>query len=366
MKLPAKARAAILAEPGADLRIVEYPLPAVPENGVLVKVRCCTICRSDLHSITGRRPSPMPVILGHEIIGEIAALGSSVKWDCADQPLHIGDRITWTLHSSCGTCYHCSTLKLPMKCRSLKKYGHDASDRPPHFLGGFAEFCLLDGGTRLLKVPDELPDLIAAPANCAVATIVAGWDAAELKAGESVLIQGAGALGCYASAFAAYSGCANVIVTDVDPRRLELIRAFGATATINVADLSVQALVEQVKELTGGHGVGCAMEVAGEPAIIPAGLACLQKGGRYIEIGCSFPAANVTLDMSTILWNLLTIKGVHNYDTPHLKSAVDFLSATRSRFPFEKLSTASYRLDEINQAVAHAQRRDSIRVAVVF
>ncbi len=358
-------RAAVMVAASKPLEIHEYPLPVVPADGVLVKVRCCTICRSDLHTWTGRRAGPTPAILGHEIVGQIVELGSSVKKDASDRVLRLGDRVTWTLHSSCGKCYFCSVKQLPMKCEQLKKYGHDACDQPPHFAGGFAEYCLLDAGTRIFKLPENLPDVVAAPANCAVATIVAGWDAANLKAGQNVLIQGAGALGCYACAFAAYAGCAQIIVTDVDAGRLEMVRSFGATAVIDVSEMSATEMSAVVKKLTGGMGADCAMEVAGQPGIIPAGLASLCKGGTYIEIGCSFPGAMVNLDMSLILWNLLTLRGVHNYDARHLRDAIDFLAATITRFDYRKLSTASYSLDEINLAIERAEQKESIRVAVV-
>jgi D-arabinose 1-dehydrogenase-like Zn-dependent alcohol dehydrogenase len=94
-----------------------------------------------------------------------------------------------------------------MKCRYLKKYGHDSCADPPHFNGGFAEYCYITPGTGVIKIPDELSDLEAAPANCALATVVAGWESAGLRPFENVLIQGAGALGLYAAALARHYGC---------------------------------------------------------------------------------------------------------------------------------------------------------------
>lgn len=305
MKLPEAARAAVLVAARQPLQFREYPLSPAPFGGAIVRTRCCTICRSDLHTWQGRRPGPMPAILGHEIVGEIAELGEGLSRDVRDQQLSVGDRVTWTLHSCCGHCRYCVDWQLPMKCRSLRKYGHDACDQPPHLQGGFAEYCVIDAGTRLLKLPDSLSDVIAAPANCATATIVAGWEAAEIQAGESVLIQGAGALGCYAAAYAANAGCCPVIVCDIDPRRLELIRRFGATDIIDSSQIGASETIARAKQRTYGFGVDCVLEVAGKASLVEIGISALRKGGRYIEIGCSYPGASVALDMSTILWNLL-------------------------------------------------------------
>ena len=224
------ALAAVMRVPGQDLELQRFPLPAVASDCILVKVTCCTICGSDVHTWSGRRESPVPIILGHEIVGTVAAKGDAVTHDSADRPLAVGDRITWTIMDNCGKCYYCRQKGLMMKCRNLKKYGHDSCEAPPHFVGGFAEYCYLTPGTCVIKLPDTVSDEQAAPANCALATVVAGWEAAAIRPLENVLIQGAGALGIYAAALASHYGCRRVVVTDKIDHRLEFIRDFGATA----------------------------------------------------------------------------------------------------------------------------------------
>ena len=365
MSVPRVARAAVMPTAGAKLELREYPLPRPLGREALVRINCCTICRSDLHSWLGRRSTPTPIILGHEIVGTIVDLGDELTHDSADQRLAVGDRVTWTLHSSCGHCFYCAEKQLPMKCRRLRKYGHDACDQPPHLQGGFAEYCLINSGTGIVKLPDELSDTVAAPANCATATIVAGWEAAGLAACQHVLIQGAGSLGCYAAAYAAHAGCHQIFVTDVDRNRLRFIRQFGATHCLDVTQNTADETVDRIRDLTGGLGVDCAMEVAGSPTIIDQGLKALRKGGQYIEIGCSFPEATAPIDMSLVLWNRLSIHGVHNYDGRHLRRAVDFLTLTRNRFPYETLVGARYSLQEINTALQVAESGRYLRVAVV-
>jgi alcohol dehydrogenase len=359
------AKAAVMTAAGKDLEIIEYPLPAVAPGCILVRVTCCTICGSDVHSWMGRRSAPTPMILGHEIVGKIVELGAGVTHDTGDRQLQVGDRITWTIMDNCGKCYFCREKGLMMKCRHLKKYGHDSCADPPHFVGGFAEYCYITPGTCVVKIPDHLTDEEVAPANCALATVVAGWEAAEVKPFENVLIQGAGALGFYAAALAKHYGCRRIIVTDILDHRLDFIKAFGASDAVNVSRMADADVIQTVRNLTDGFGVDCAMEVAGIPDLIPLGLKCLRTGGRYVEIGNSAPGARFTYDACDIVWRRLTLKGIHNYDARHLQAGVDFLAATREIFPFKDVVTHRVNLENINEGMRLADSGQAVRVAVL-
>jgi len=361
---PETAAAAVLVKPGRHLEPRRFPLVAPPENGILVKINCCTICGSDVHSWQGRRPSPVPGILGHEIVGTIAALGKGITHDCGGRPLRVGSRITWTLIDVCHNCWFCREQILVMKCRYLKKYGHQSCEPPPHLNGGFAEYCYLTSGTRVVRIPDELSDEVAAPANCALATVVAGLEAAGIKPLGTVLIQGAGALGIYAAALARHIGCRCIIVTDIREHRLAFVKAFGATEILNVAQMGDRDIVAAIRDFTDGLGVDACLEVAGKPGLIPLGLKCLRIGGTLVEIGNSFPRADFTYDASDIIWRRLTLKGIHNYHANHLQQGIDFLKMRRTRFPFKDIVTHRYRLDQINQAMQTAASGEAIRVAV--
>ena len=360
-----KGRAAVMTKTQGDLEIWEYPLPRVEPGAILARVTCCTICGSDVLAWQGRKRAPVPMILGHEIVGEIVEMGEGVAFDSGNRPLKKGDRITWTIMSNCGKCYYCREKGLMMKCRDLKKYGHDSCADSPHFVGGFAEYCYIYPGTCVIRVPEHLSDEEAAPANCALATVVAGWEAAGLKPFENVLIQGAGALGFYAAALARHYGCKRIVVTDVLDHRLEAVKSFGATDVLNPKGMNDDEIVRAVQQLTDGFGVDVAMEVAGAPAVVPVGLKCLRIGGRYVEHGATFPGATVSYDFSDIVFRCLTLRGVHNYDTRHLQWGVDFLAQAHTLFPFKKLVTHRFSLNEINQALKTAQSGQAIRVAVI-
>ena len=359
-------KAAVMTAANKDLEIIEYPLPAVESGCILVRVTCCTICGSDLHTWLGRRSGPVPSILGHEIVGKIAELGSGVTHDSGDRLLKVGDRITWTIMDNCGKCRNCREKGLMMKCRSLKKYGHDSCEDSPHFSGGFAEYCYITPGTCVIKVPDDLTDEVVAPANCALSTVVAAWEAIEIKPFENVLIMGAGALGFYAAALAKHYGCRRIIVTDVVDHRLDFIKRFGATDTLNTSGMTDEQVVEAVRALTdGGSGVDGALEVAGVSALIPIGMKCLRIGGRFVEVGNSSPGADFTYDACDVVWRQLTLKGIHNYDTKHLQMAVDFLSMTQDIFPFKDIVTHRVSLEDTTRGMRIAETGEAIRVAVL-
>ncbi len=359
------ARAAVMTAPNTDLEIVEYPLPPVVAGCVLVKINCCTICGSDLHTWQGRRKSPLPIILGHEIVGTIVELGKGVTHDSGDQPLEVGDRITWTIMDSCGKCFYCRQKGLMMKCRDLKKYGHDSCATTPHFLGGFAEYCFISPGTCIIKVPKNLSDEEIAPANCTLSTAVAAWEALEIQPFETILIQGAGALGFYAAALARFYGCRRIIVTDILDHRLAAIKNFGATHTINTRHMKDEQIVDAVRSITGPYGADCGMEAAGVPSLIPAGLKCLRTGGRYVLVGTVFTGADYSYDAGDMVFRMLTVKGIHNYDAKHLQMGVDFLSMTRDIYPYKEIVSRRVNLENINEGLHLAAAGEAVRVAVL-
>ena len=150
----------------------------------------------------------------------------------------------------------------------------------------------------------------------------------------------------------------------VVPERLDLAHAFGATDTLNTDGLTTKQTIKAVRDLTDGIGVDAAMEVAGTPAVLSAGLGALRVGGRYVWHGNVFPGADFNYDASEIIFRMLTVTGVHNYATPHLQRAVDFLERTQGRFPFEHIVGRSFPLHEINNALRAAASGEAIRVAV--
>jgi alcohol dehydrogenase len=364
MSVTAKARAMVFEEAGKPLELREFLRPTLGAGELLVKVSCTTLCGSDLHTYEGRRQTDVPTILGHEILGHIAELRpGDPPLDLAGRKLQVGDRVTWSVASSCGACFYCE-LGLPQKCEHLFKYGHERTDPRHPLSGGLAEYCHLAQGTAVLKVPDALPDEVACPANCATATVVAAFRVAGDCRNRSVLIQGAGMLGLTAAAMAQHLGARDVIVCDLDEERLRWASRFGATHAVTVRPDGQDDLTDVVAQTTGGRGIDLALELSGSTVAIETGLKLLRIGGRYIWIGPVFPTT-ITIRPEHIVRRLLRIEGVHNYTPADLIRALDFLAEAAAEFPFADLVAARFPLAEADAAFQHALSTKAPRVAVI-
>ena len=352
--LPATGRLAVFDTPNGPFRIAAYPLRPPRADEVLVRVRMSTICRSDIHSYQGHRPSPCPGLLGHEIVGTIVALGEAVRRDMRDAPLAVGDRITWSEYFVPGRSHAREVLDLPQKAPGVDKYGHLSVDAPPHHHGGFGEYCYIRPDSWILRLPDTLSDAEATPINCGVATMCAVLEAADVQLGQSVAVQGLGLLGLYGCALARARGASTVIAIDDVPARRALATRFGATAVPTPEEAASVA-----------RDVDVVIEVCGDPRALVDGIDWLRPGGRYVIAGLVNPASMVTLDANRLLRKCLTLIGVHNYHPRHLPQALAFVEANRDRFPFRELVDGLYPLEAVDRAMADAAARRVLRAAIV-
>lgn len=361
--MPAQIRASVFLGPGKSLEPRSFRPRELATGEVLVEVTWCSLCGSDLHTYLGHRCEPTPVVLGHEVIGRIAAFGPGrPPRDWHGQELTIGDRVSWSVVASCGECFFC-LHDLPQKCDHLFKYGHESITNAFPLSGGLAEFCYLVRGTAVFRVPDEVSDMVAASANCATATVAAAYRAAGGCRAKSVLIQGAGMLGLTAAAMASAEGAELVIVTDVDSNRLATAKRFGASNVVHAAE-HPQRLIECVRDSTEGRGIDLALEMSGAPEAVMQGLSVLRTGGCYILAGAVRPIGPVPLLVEQVVRRMWNIRGVHNYAPVDLATAIDFLATHGRRFPFEELVSAVFPLAQADTAFREMQRMGAVRVAV--
>ncbi len=363
MNIPKQGRLAIYDAPNAPFRLEPYALAAPAAGEVLVKIRMSTICRSDIHSYQGHRPNPCPGVLGHEIIGDIVALGKGVTQDMRGDALAPGDRVTWSEYFIPGSNYYTEVLDLPQKSRGVDKYGHMAVTTAPHHHGGFGEYCYILPHSWILRLPDVLTDEEATPINCGVATMIAVTEAANLRIGQTVVVQGLGLLGLYGAAIAKARGARVVIGLDTVAARRELAYKFGVDLALDPT-MDRAALLHEVRALCRPEGPDAVIEVCGAPEVIPLGIEMLRTGGTYVLGGVVNPQAMVTLDANLLLKKLLTLRGVHNYHPRNLIEALDFVVANRMRFPFHDLVDGKYSLDNVGTAMADAAARRVLRAAI--
>ena len=364
-------KAAVFFGPGRPFEIREFALPEVEPDAVLIRVSLANVCGSDLHFWRGDAPLRLPPdgwIYGHEMTGRVAALGARVKTDSLGRPLKEGDRVAYTYFYPCGRCHACLENQ-PAACPAKIERPLGPSQFP-HFHGAFAEYYYLRPRGAIFRVPDSLPDELVAPVNCALSQVIFGLGRAGLRFGDSVVIQGAGGLGIHAAAVAKDMGAATVIVIDQLAGRLELARAFGADHTIDLKEVTDRReRVNLVRKWTGGVGADVACDFVGFPHVITEGIEMLRSGGTYLEIGTISRGAKVELEPSLLVWGSKTIVGVIQYDPGTIARALDFLVRNHARWPFDRLISHTYPLEEINQAFAdsewHAKETTSITRAAL-
>ncbi|MBV9543633.1 MAG: zinc-binding dehydrogenase [Chloroflexi bacterium] len=355
---------------GTPMRIKEYEV-GEPEPGAMVlKMTVANVCGSDLHQWRGefdvaRFGRPYPQILGHEMTGTIFRLGEGITRDTGGQPLQEGDRVVFRYFYPCGACRAC--LKgITRACPYARAYLLSSCDEPPHFYGAFGDYYYLRPGAAVFKVPDELGDTTVAGVNCALSQVVGGMQVAGLRLGENVVIQGAGGLGIYATAVARDMGAGRVIVIDSLPDRLDLARSFGADELIDIRELpEADQRVARVLELTDGWGADIVAELVGHPRVVDEGLRMLGRTGRYLEIGNINPGLTYELDPSSLVFGNRSVLGMIYYEAQHLQQALDFLTRTRDKYPWHRVVSRTFPLEQINEAFVEADQGRATRAAIV-
>ncbi len=316
------------AEPGIWMQ--DVPVPEIGPNDVLIKVRKASICGTDIHiwnwDAWSQKTIKVPMVIGHEFMGEIAKLGAEVVG------FQVGDRVSGEGHITCGHCRNCRAGKRHL-CRNTLGLG---VNRP----GCFAEYVSLPA-FNVFRVPKEIPDEIASffdPLGNAVHTALS-FD----LVGEDVLITGAGPIGVMAAAISRHVGARHVVVTDVNPFRLELARRMGATRAV---DVRTQTLGDVMRSLGMTEGFDVGMEMSGNGQAFRDLLGVMNHGGRVAILG--IPPTEVSIDWNQIIFKGLVLKGVYGremFETWYkmvamLQSGLDVAPVVTHRFPAAQYAEA--------------------------
>ncbi|HZZ45534.1 MAG TPA: zinc-binding dehydrogenase [Pseudonocardia sp.] len=350
-----------MSEPGR-LELREYEVPDPEPGAAVAKVRRANVCGSEVHIFDGHHPLLKSAELGHEMVGEIAALGEGLTTDYAGRPLKVGDRISPVYFFTCRRCAPCSRGDL-YACEHAYDWWTTSPDRWPHFHATLATHYYLHPNQAFYTIPDNVSDEVASIANCALAQVIFGLDRVNIQLDETVLVQGAGGLGLCAIAYAKERG-ARVIVIDGVASRLELAREFGADEVIDLSRTPERAdRVARVMELTGS-GADVGIEVAGVPDAFAEGIHHLRMGGRYVEVGNISPGRYTEFDPGLLTRRCLTLHAVNRYNPPYLDRALRFLSRVADRYPFDKLVSECFPLSETEAAIDQSRRRAVGRAAV--
>lgn len=359
-----KGKLAALVGP-RQIEIMEFDLPKPKRGALLAKVLRSNLCGSELHIWNWKHPIIKNAVMGHEMVGEIYELGEGVDSDYDAQPVKAGDRIVAPYYVTCRKCAACARGDFNL-CQNAYRLWSQPPEKEPHFTGTFATHYYIQADQYFYKVPDALPNDIVAGANCGMSQVIYGIEKANLTNGETILIQGAGGLGLYATAVAKEKG-ARVIVVDAISQRLDMASDFGADHLVDVSGRTSQETIEEVVKLAGGAGADVVLEVAGVPEAFSEALEMVRVAGRIISIG------NVSIGEGheiSIAPGLITRKcahviGVVRYDPWYLKKALDFFDRTHTCVDYTKMSATEFSLEEVNEALLAAEARSAVRPVIV-
>ncbi|MBN1191611.1 MAG: zinc-binding dehydrogenase [Dehalococcoidales bacterium] len=367
-----KGKAMVSFAPGIPWEMREYPVPDPEPDAVVARITMSSICGSDIHmykgDFGGAQPGvkPKPRIAGHEFVGRIYKLGSNVKTDFMGQPLKEGDRVAWCYFLPCGRC-PCCLNETAIPCPERHKHAGTTSDDWPHFKGAFAEYYYISPGQWIYKIPDAVPDEAAVYVDCAASTVAYALHKTTFPMGSTTVIQGAGGLGLNAAPMAKDMGAARVIVIDKLPERLKLAGSFGADYTIDYNEyVTPKARIERVKQLTGGNGASLVMEVvASAPEVVPEGLEMLSLGGTYLTVGLVGPFTT-QLSMGPFINKGIRLIGSANYKAWTMPRVLDFMARNIHRYPFDKIISHKFKLQDAEEAMKQAAAGKVVRAAVVI
>jgi len=333
----------------------EFPVPEPAAGALVAKVMMANVCGSDMHIWRGEYdlsrgdPEPYSRAIGHEMTGTVYKLGEGVTTDSAGKPLAIGDRVVYRYFVPCGTCRACRRHTTPRCLRGLRH--RHAPEVFPHFNAAYGQFFYVHPGTTIYRVPDNVTDDMAGPANCALAQVIYGLEQAGAGFGDHIVVQGCGGLGINAIAVAKEMGVEQVIAIDGFDDRLQLAKEFGADQLIDLRSFPTSDdRIKRVRELTDGWGADVVLEVAGHPRVIPEGIAMLGQGGTYVEIGNINQKLSVEFDPSTIVHGGKSILGIMWYEADSLLKALQLLATRQDKYPFQRVLSHKYPLRAIDEA----------------
>ncbi|MEO8683207.1 MAG: L-threonine 3-dehydrogenase [Devosia sp.] len=279
------------AEPGIWMERV--PVPEIGPNDVLIKVKKSAICGTDVHIYNwdewAQKTVPVPLVTGHEFVGEIAEVGSAVT------EYRVGQRVSGEGHIVCGHCRNCRAGRGHL-CRNTLGVG-------VHRPGSFAEFLALPQH-NVVPIPDSIPDEVAAifdPLGNAVHTALS-FD----LIGEDVLVTGAGPIGIMGALVAQAVGARKVVITDINPTRLELARKLGIR---HVVDASSEPLAEVMRQVGMTEGFDVGLEMSGSARAFRDMIDAMNNGGKIAILGIA--PTGFEIDWNKVIFKMLTLKGIY-------------------------------------------------------
>lgn len=344
--------AAVMPAPHVPVELREFQEPDLPVGGALLRTAMSEVCGTDVHLWHGRLSGvPYPIIPGHVTTGTLDKARGELK-DVQGNVLHEGDRLAFfDVHRTCGRCLACTAHRTPTRCPSRRVYGITDSATEGLF-GGWSQKVYLEPGVIVAKLPDRVTFEDYIGGGCGLLTSVHIIERSKIVMGDTVVVQGAGAVGMSAAALARKAGAAQVILIGAPESRLELSKQMGADHVLNIDTTTPDERLARVMDLTGNIGADVVIEAAGSPRAFEEGVRLARNGGAYVIAGHYTNTGDSTINAHEhINRKHLDIRGCWGSEVGHFLRALTILDRYRDEVPWRLIGAKTYGLTQINEAL---------------
>jgi threonine dehydrogenase-like Zn-dependent dehydrogenase len=348
--------AAVMLAPRQPIEIREFRQPDLPPGGALLRTARSEVCGTDVHLWHGRLSGvPYPIIPGHVSAGTLEQIRGPLTGIDGSE-LQEGDRaVFFDVHRTCGRCRACTIHRTPTRCSARRVYGitDPASEG---LFGGWSQHIYLEPGVGIARLPDPVSFEDYIGGGCGLLTAVHVLERAALRPGDSVVVQGTGAVGLSVIALARLTGASSVLAIGAPANRLALAQAMGADEVFDLPSTTVESRLEAVRARTHGEGADVVIEAAGSPRAIEEGLMLARDGGRYVIAGHYTDVGDSTINAHRhINRKHLEIRGCWGSEPGHFLRALTFLERYAATVPWHKIGGRTYSLTALNDALADAE-----------
>ena len=363
--MPRTVKGVVARAANQPAELTDITIPDPGPHDVIVDVRACGVCHTDLAYRGGGINDEFPFLLGHEAAGRVAEIGSAVSH------VQVGDYVVLNWRAVCGECRACRK-GVPQYCfdthnASQKMTLADGTELTPALgIGAFCEHTIVHE-LQCTTVSEDAKPEVAGLLGCGVmAGLGAALNTGEVQRGESVAVIGVGGVGCASVAGAVLAGATTVIAIDIDDQKLAAAKELGATHTINSSDLGRDAIVAQVQQLTGGFGADVVIDAVGIPATYETAFYARDLAGRVVLVGVPRPDMELTLPLLDVFGRGGALKSswygdcLPERDFPYL---VDL--SLQGRLPLERFVTGRTDLAGVDNALNTLHEGDVLRTVVV-
>jgi len=342
--------------PRQPIEIREFTLPDLPPGAALLRTARSEVCGTDVHLWHGRLAGvPYPIIPGHVSAGTIEKMcGPIIGID--GSVLKEGDRaVFFDVHRTCGRCRACTIHRTPTRCSARRVYGI-TDPAAEGLFGGWAQHIYLEPGVGIARLPDSVSFEDYIGGGCGLLTAVHVLERAALRPGDSVIVQGTGAVGLSVIALARLTGASTVLAIGAPADRLALARSMGADDVLDVQRTTADARLAAVQALTHGEGADVVVEAAGSPRAIEEGLTLVRDGGRYVIAGHYTDVGDSSVNAHRdINRKHLEIRGCWGSEPGHFVRALAFLERYAATVPWRAIGARAYPLTALDDALAAAE-----------